>query len=55
MEPPLALSSVPDIVIEAERDQLKLFAGVPMVAQQVKNPTSTHEDVGLIPWPCSVG
>ena len=23
--------------------------GVPIVAQQVMNPTSTHEDVGLIP------
>ena len=23
--------------------------GVPVVAQQVKNPTSIHEDVGLIP------
>ena len=23
--------------------------GVPIVAQQVKNPTSTHEDAGLIP------
>ena len=23
--------------------------GVPIVAQQVKNPTSIHEDVGLIP------
>ena len=23
--------------------------GVPTVAQQVKNPTSIHEDVGLIP------
>ena len=23
--------------------------GVPLVAQQVKNPASTHEDVGLFP------
>ena len=25
------------------------FIGVPIVTQQVKNPTSIHEDVGLIP------
>ena len=24
-------------------------SGIPIVAQQVKNPTSIHEDVGLIP------
>ena len=28
---------------------LKDRAGVPMVARQVKNPTSIHEDVGLLP------
>ena len=27
----------------------KLTLGVPIVAQQVKNPTSVHEDVGWIP------
>ena len=27
----------------------KIGAGVPTVAQQVMNPTSIHEDVGLIP------
>ena len=27
----------------------------PVVAQQVKNPTSIREDMGLIPGPCSVG
>ena len=26
-----------------------LILGAPIVAQQVKNPTSIHEDVGLIP------
>ena len=26
-----------------------VFLGVPTVAQQVKNPTSIHEDVGSIP------
>ena len=25
--------------------------GVPIVAQRVKNPTSIHEDAGLIPGP----
>ena len=28
---------------------LKYGTGVPVVAQQVKNPTSIHEDVGSIP------
>ena len=27
----------------------KVRLGVPIVAQQVKNPTSIHEDAGLIP------
>ena len=27
------------------------FIGVPVVAQWVKNPTSIHEDMGLIPGP----
>ena len=27
----------------------KKVKGVPMVAQMVRNPTSTHEDVGSIP------
>ena len=27
----------------------KLKIGVPVVAQQLANPTSIHEDVGLIP------
>ena len=27
----------------------KLTSGVPIVAQRVKNPTSIHEDEGLIP------
>ena len=26
-----------------------MFCGVPIVAQQVKNPASIHEDAGLIP------
>ena len=29
----------------------KVIAVVPIVAQQVKNPTSIHEDTGLIPGP----
>ena len=29
--------------------------GVPVVAQQVMNLTSIHEDVNSIPWPQSVG
>ena len=28
---------------------LKDVSGVPVVAQQLSNPTSIHEDVGLIP------
>ena len=28
---------------------LRVSAGVPVVAQQVKNPTSIHEDMGSIP------
>ena len=32
-----------------------LLEGVPIVAQQVKNPTSIHEDAGFDPWPQSVG
>ena len=31
----------------------KKKSGVPTVAQQVKNPTSTHEDAGSIPSPLS--
>ena len=27
----------------------KALVGVPVVAQQVKNPTSIHEDVGSVP------
>lgn len=30
-------------------------SGVPTVAQQIKNLNNIHEDVGSIPWPCSVG
>ena len=26
-----------------------MYLGVPLVAQQVKNPTNIHEDVDLIP------
>ena len=36
----------------------RLFQGVPVVAQQVTNPTSIHEDEGSIPGPaksCGVG
>ena len=29
--------------------QTKINTGVPVVAQQVKNPTSIYEDAGLIP------
>ena len=25
--------------------------GIPVVAQPIKNPTSIHEDAGLIPYP----
>ena len=31
------------------REEKKAKKGVPLVAQQVKNPTSIHEDTGLIP------
>ena len=27
----------------------RMYIGVPIMAQEVKNPTSIHEDVGLIP------
>ena len=27
----------------------KIFPGVPVMAQRVKNPSSIHEDAGLIP------
>ena len=27
------------------------YKGVPTVAQQIKNPTRIHEDMGLIPGP----
>ena len=30
-------------------DRNKNYVGVPIVAQLVKSPTSTHEDAGLIP------
>ena len=29
--------------------ELKIFLGVPIMAQQLMNPTSIHEDKGLIP------
>ena len=31
------------------KNQIQTLIGVPVVAQWVKNPTSIHEDVGLIP------
>ena len=31
-----------------------MLFGVP-IGSAVMNPTSIHEDAGLIPWPCSVG
>ena len=34
---------------ENKNANLKRHLGVPAVAQWVKNPTSIHEDVGLIP------
>lgn len=33
------------------RSQLKEAPRIPIVAQQVKNPTSIHEDAGSIPAP----
>ena len=33
----------------SEKCQLKPQEGVPVVPQQVQNPTSIHEDVSLIP------
>ena len=35
--------------INARMSTLQLEHGVPIVAQQVKNPTGIHEDVGSIP------
>ena len=32
-----------------KKDQNAVLAGVPVVAQQVKNPITTHEDEGSIP------
>ena len=32
-----------------KKEIIKEKKGVPIVAQQVKNPTSIHEDAGLIP------
>ena len=34
---------------------LKAARGVPVIAQQLKNPTSIHEDRRFDPWPHSVG
>ena len=34
---------------EEKEKKKKKKRGVPILAQQVKNPTSIHEDVGLIP------
>ena len=43
----LILNNVFDLYLSKIR--FKNILGVPIVAQQVKNPTSMHEDVGLIP------
>ena len=32
-----------------QKRNLKCNEGIPVVAQQFRNPTSTHEDAGLIP------
>ena len=34
---------------------IKVLMGVPIAAQQLMNPASTHEDAGSIPWPHLVG
>ena len=36
-------------VVVYGRSHIKLLLGVPIVAQQVKNPTSIHEDAGSLP------
>ena len=43
----LILNNVFDLYLSKIR--FKNILGVTIVAQQVKNPTSMHEDVGLIP------
>ena len=35
--------------MHVEETHKKMFAGVPVVAQQVKNMASIHEDAGSIP------
>ena len=49
--PPRSLSGVYNQTCKCHgHNKMKLrFHGVPIVAQQVKNPTSIHEYVGLIP------
>ena len=41
--------SQPVYIILKKIIRLFQFTGVPVVAQQLTNPTSIHEDVGLIP------
>ena len=36
-------------LLHSKENHKKMKRGVPIVAQQVKNTTSTHENVGLIP------
>ena len=43
------LSKVTWLVSESAKIYTHVFPGVPVVAQQVKNPKSIHEDVGWIP------
>ena len=36
-------------ILMSGNELFKVFSGVPVVAQRVKNPTRIHEDVGSIP------
>ena len=47
-EPPYA-TEVAQEMAKRPKKKKKFIFGVPLVAQQVKNPTSIHKDAGLIP------
>ena len=50
---PTTLPSKNNLTVFSKTNDVKqeFILGVPVVAQQVKNPTSIHEDAGSIPGP----